>query len=61
MEERALALLKDNLARNGIMNYPIQVTQSELFAVLADNGASAKDMRVTAQVVPGLATRLVRS
>ena len=61
VEERALALLKDNLARNGIMNYPIQVTQSELFAVLADNGASAKDMRVTAQVVPGLATRLVRS
>ena len=61
VEERALAILKDNLARNGIMNYPIQVTQSELFAVLADNGASAKDMRVTAQVVPGLATRLVRS
>ena len=61
VEERALALLKDSLARNGIMNYPMQVTHSELFAVLSDNGASARDMRVTAQVVPGLATHLVRA
>ncbi len=59
VEERALAILKDMLTRSGIMNSPMQVTHSELFAVLNDNGSSAKDMRVTVQVVPGLATRLI--
>lgn len=58
VEERALAILKDMLTRSGIMNYPMQVTGSELFAVLNDNGSSARDMRVTVQVVPGLASRL---
>lgn len=54
VKDRALALLKGQLAGEGIADLPLEVAQADLFATLSESGAGARDMRVACQVVPGL-------
>ncbi len=58
VKERALALLEEKLASEGIADCPLQVTNADLFATLTDSGYGSRDMRVTCQTVPGLTARI---
>ncbi len=58
VRERALALLRDDLAAQGVTDCPLEVTEADLFATLADSGFGSRDMRVACQVVPGILGRI---
>ena len=63
MEARALELLRDHLAENGADEAVdgtarLEVLEADSFATLDDGGYGARDMRVSCQVVPGIAGRL---
>ncbi len=58
VKDRALALLRAQLAANGIRDCPLQTVQADLFATLSDSGRGTRDMRVVCQVVPGLEYRI---
>lgn len=58
VEERALALLRGDMAAEGEPDAPLETVAADVFATLSDSGRGEKDMRVTCQVVPGLVGRL---
>lgn len=63
VEARALELLRDHLAENGAAEAAdgtarLEVLEADSFATLDDGGYGARDMRVSCQVVPGIAGRL---
>lgn len=63
VEARALELLRDHLAANGADEAAdgtarLEVLEADSFATLDDGGYGARDMRVSCQVVPGIAGRL---
>ena len=60
VEERALALLREQLAASMGQDEAlrVEVLESHAFATLDDGGFGARDMRVGCQVVPGIAGRL---
>ena len=63
VEARALELLRDHLAENGADEAVdgtarLEVLEADSFATLDDGGYGARDMRVSCQVVPGIAGRL---
>ena len=58
VEARALELLRAHLAENGAEGAVVEVLEADSFATLDDGGYGARDMRVSCQVVPGIAGRL---
>ena len=60
VEERALALLRERLAPSVGQGEAVrvEVLESHAFATLDDGGFGSRDMRVSCQVVPGIAGRL---
>ena len=63
VEARALELLRGHLAENGAAEAAdgtarLEVLEADSFATLDDGGYGARDMRVSCQVVPGIAGRL---
>ena len=54
VKKRALSLLADHLAANGMQDVQVEVLEADLFATLDDYGTSSRDMRVTCQAVPGI-------
>ena len=63
VEARALELLRGHLAANGADEAVdgtarLEVLEADSFATLDDGGYGARDMRVSCQVVPGIAGRL---
>ena len=58
VEARALELLRAHLAENGAEEAVVEVLEADSFATLDDGGYGARDMRVSCQVVPGIAGRL---
>ncbi|MDR2851355.1 MAG: hydantoinase/oxoprolinase family protein [Desulfovibrio sp.] len=58
-KNRAKELLRAHLAEaSGDSAVPVEVVESNIFAVLDDNGRSSKDIRVTARALPGIVGRL---
>jgi len=53
--ERACNLLKERLAAAGEQDARVEATEADMFATLDDAGFGSKDIRVTCQVVPGIA------
>lgn len=62
VEARALELLREHLEENGaadaVNGAGLEVLEADSFATLDDGGYGARDMRVSCQVVPGIAGRL---
>ena len=62
VEARALELLRDHLAAeagaDSVGDVRLEVLEADVFATLDDGGYGARDMRVSCQVVPGIAGRL---
>lgn len=60
VEERAMALLREQLAPSVGQGEAVrvEVLESHAFATLDDGGFGSRDMRVSCQVVPGIAGRL---
>lgn len=55
---RACELLKLRLEAEGITDSKVEVVEADLFATLDDYGRGAKDMRVAAQVRPGIVAKV---
>ncbi|MDD2967284.1 MAG: hydantoinase/oxoprolinase family protein [Desulfovibrionaceae bacterium] len=53
-EADAKAVLKASLATQGLPELPVEIVASDMFATLNDQGYGSKDIRVQAQLVPGL-------
>ncbi len=60
VKERALAILGEKLADEGLSGCPLQVVSADLFSTLTDSGYGSRDMRVTCQTVPGLTARIAQ-
>ena len=62
MEARALDLLREHLATEtsagDVEGLRLEMLEADAFATLDDGGYGARDMRVSCQVVPGIAGRL---
>lgn len=56
-KNRACELLELRLEAEGITGSKVEVVEADLFATLDDYGRGAKDMRVTAQVRPGIVAK----
>ena len=57
--ERACQLLRERLAAASVPDAHVEVTEADVFATLDDGGYGSRDMRVTCQVVPGIAACVV--
>lgn len=53
--QRACGLLRERLAAAGENEARVEATEADMFATLDDAGFGSKDIRVTCQVVPGIA------
>ncbi|MBQ7456716.1 MAG: hydantoinase/oxoprolinase family protein [Desulfovibrio sp.] len=58
VRNRAIALLTDHLASQGLDDVRVEVLEEDIFAVLDDYGSSSRDIRVTCQAVPGILGRV---
>ena len=61
VEQRALELLQDYMAKHASLASSCEILESHLFATLNDFGRSSKDMRVTCQAIPGILARPTRA
>ncbi len=57
--ERACHLLRDRMVAAGVEDVHVEVTEADVFATLDENGHGSRDIRVTCQVVPGIAAALL--
>ncbi|MBO4301171.1 MAG: hydantoinase/oxoprolinase family protein [Desulfovibrio sp.] len=56
--ERARQLLRERLTGANVAEAHVEVTEADVFATLDDHGYGSRDIRVTCQVVPGIAAML---
>ena len=59
VKKRACELLTEHLHSQNVEDCAVEVIEADLFATLDDYGSGSKDIRVTAQAVPGILARPV--